>query len=43
MMYLSDEQLQAMECCIYHGIKVQVEGLEGERLSQICRCTGSQG
>jgi len=32
-----------MELCINHGIsKVQVEGLEGERISQICRCTGSQ-
>jgi len=31
-----------MELCIYHGIKVQVEGLEGERISRICRCTGSQ-
>jgi len=40
--YISDEQLHAMELCIYHSIKVQVEGLEGERISQICRCTGSQ-
>jgi len=24
--YISDEQLRAMELCIYHGIKVQVEG-----------------
>jgi len=40
--YISDEQLHAMELCIYHGIKVQVEGLEGERMSQMCRCTGSQ-
>jgi len=40
--YISDEQLHAMEFCIYHGIKVQVEGLEGERTSQMCRCTGSQ-
>jgi len=37
-MYISDEQLHTMELCIYHGIKVQVEGLEGERISQICRC-----
>jgi len=27
--YISDEQLHAMELCIYHGIKVQVEGLDG--------------
>jgi len=40
--YISDEQLDAMKLCIYHGIKVQVEGLEGERISQMCRCTGSQ-
>jgi len=40
--YISDEQLHAMELCIYHGIKVQVEGLDGERISQICQCTGSQ-
>jgi len=40
--YISDEQLHVMELCIYHGIKVQVEGLEGERISQMCRCTGSQ-
>jgi len=40
--YISDEQLHAMELCIYHGIKVQVEGLEGECISQMCRCTESQ-
>jgi hypothetical protein len=40
--YISDEQLHAMELCIYHGIKVQVEGVDGERISQMCRCTGSQ-
>jgi len=37
--YISDEQLHAMELCIYHSIKVQVEGLEGERISQMCRRT----
>jgi hypothetical protein len=41
-MYISDEQLHAMELCIYHGINIQVEGLEGERISQMGRCTGSQ-
>jgi len=40
--YLSDEQLHAMELSIYHGIKVQVEGLDGEHISQMCRCPGSQ-
>ena len=39
---ISDEQLHALELCISHGIKVQVEGLEGERISQMCPCTGSQ-
>jgi len=41
-MYISDEQLHTIERCIYHGSKVQVEGLAGERISQICWCTGSQ-
>jgi len=41
-MYISDDQLHAMELCIYHGIKVQVEGLDGECISQMCRCTGNQ-
>jgi hypothetical protein len=40
--YIFDEQLHALEICIYHGIKVQVENLEGECKSQMCRCTGSQ-
>jgi hypothetical protein len=40
--YISDELLHAMEHCIYHGIKVEVEGLDGERISQMCRCTASQ-
>jgi len=34
--YISDEQLHTMEFCIHHCIKVQVEGLEDERISQIC-------
>jgi hypothetical protein len=29
-MYISDEQLHAMEICINHGIKVQVEGVDGD-------------
>jgi hypothetical protein len=41
-MYISDEQLHAMELSIYHGIKVEVEGLDGECISQMCQCTGSQ-
>jgi hypothetical protein len=40
--YISDEQLHAMELYIYHGFKVQVEGLDGEPRSQMCRCTGRQ-
>jgi hypothetical protein len=40
--YISDKQLHTMELCIYHGIKVQVECLDSEPTSQMCRCTGSQ-
>jgi len=40
--YISDEQLHALERCIYHGMKVHVEGLDGGRISQMCQCTGSQ-
>jgi len=40
--YISDEQLHTMELCIYHGIRVQVEGLYGELISQMFRCTESQ-
>jgi hypothetical protein len=36
-----DDQLHAMQLCISHGIKVRVEGVHGERISQMCRCTGS--
>jgi len=42
MTYILDEPLHSMELCIYHGITVQVEGVDGERISQMCRCTGSQ-
>jgi len=42
MMYISDEQLHAMELCISHGVNVQVEGLDGERIPQMCQCTGSK-
>jgi len=37
--YMSEERLHSMELCVYHGIKVQGEGLEGKRISQMCRCT----
>ena len=40
--YISDEQPHAIELCIYHCIMVQVEGLEGEHISQMWQCTGSQ-
>jgi len=40
--YISDEQLHPIELCIYHGIKVQVDGLDDELISQMFRCTGSQ-
>jgi len=42
MMYILDEQLHPMELCIYHGINVEVEGFEGERISYMCWYTGSQ-
>jgi len=34
--YISDDQLCTMELCVYHGINVQVEGLDGECISQMC-------
>jgi len=40
--YISDEQLHAIELCMYHGIHVQVERSEGECISHSFRCTGSQ-
>jgi hypothetical protein len=40
--YISNEQLHAMELCIYHGIMAQVDGIAGECISQMCRCIGSQ-
>jgi hypothetical protein len=40
--YISDEQLHALELCNYHCIKVQVDGLDGECISQMCRGAGSQ-
>jgi len=41
-MYILDDQLHAMELCIHNRIKVQVEGSDGEHISQMCWCTGSQ-
>jgi len=40
--YISDEQLHTMDLCIYHGIDVHVDGLDGERISQIGQCTAGQ-
>jgi hypothetical protein len=40
--YISVEQLHAMELCIYHCMKVHIEGLGDQRISQMCRCRGSQ-
>jgi len=40
--YISDEPPHAMELCISYGIKVEVEALEGESISQMCRCTRRQ-
>jgi hypothetical protein len=40
--YISEEQLHAMELGIFHGIRIQVESSDGQRISQMCRCTGIQ-
>jgi len=40
--YISDKQLHTMELCIYLGINVQLDGLDGECISQMCRYTGGQ-
>jgi hypothetical protein len=40
--HISDEQMHAIMLCIYDAIKVQVEGFEGERISQMSQCTGRQ-
>jgi len=42
MMYISDEPLHAMELCINHGIIVEVEGLDGQQISEMCRFRGRQ-
>ena len=36
MTYILDEQFHGMELCIYHGIKVLVEGLDCKRISLMC-------
>jgi len=41
-MCISHKQLHAMELCIQYDIKVQVEGFDGELISQMWLCTGSQ-
>jgi hypothetical protein len=40
--YISDDYLHQIELCIYNGIKVHVEGLEGALIYLMCRCTRSQ-
>jgi hypothetical protein len=42
MTYILDEQMHVMEFFIYHGIQVQVEGIDGAYISQVSRGTGSQ-
>jgi hypothetical protein len=42
MTYISDEQWHTMELCNFHGIMVEVDGLEGEHILQLYRCTRSQ-
>jgi hypothetical protein len=39
-MYISDEQLHAMELYIYHAINFEVEGLDGEQ--KYLRCVDAQ-
>jgi len=39
--YMSNEQLQAMELCIIHGIMVHTNSLEHDRVTQMFRYTGS--
>ena len=40
--YVSDEQLHSMELCLYHGIRIHVDGLDGELISWMCQCTASE-
>jgi hypothetical protein len=40
--YISDEQLYGMELCICHGIKIQVEGIDGECISLMCSVQGGR-
>jgi len=42
MTYILHNHLHVVELCIHHGHKVQVEGLECECISQMCRWTGNQ-
>jgi hypothetical protein len=37
-----DEELHTMELYIHHHIQVQVQGSDGDRISQMCQCTASQ-
>ena len=37
-----DDELRRAEICIYHAIKVEVDDYDGERKTQMCRCTGNQ-
>ena len=39
---LSDEELRKAEICIYHAIKVEVDDLDGDKKTQMCRCTGEK-
>jgi hypothetical protein len=40
--YIFNEQLHAVKHSIHHVINIQVEGGDGEHISHMCRCTGSQ-
>jgi hypothetical protein len=40
--YLSADQLHAMDLIVHHGIDLQVVGLDGEPISEMCQCTEIQ-
>ena len=37
-----DEELRKAEICIYHAVKVVIDDMDGERKTQMCRCTGEK-
>ena len=37
-----DDELRTTETCIYYSVKIEVDDFDGERETQMCRCTGNQ-